>query len=134
MREQLARETVNLAMHAGATAAEVMVRVGAEFSTTVRMGSVEKLFEANFRQLGVRVFLGTQTAVSATSDFSASALRSLVQDAIAMARAAGQDPDAGLPSKELYNRNGNSGIALCFPEAQQLPPDEKIARARRCEE
>jgi PmbA protein len=134
MRQQLARETVNLAMHAGASAAEVMVREGAEFSTSVRMGSVEKLFEANFRQLGVRVFHGNKTAVSATSDFSSSALRSLIQDALSMARAAGQDADAGLPSRELYDRNGNSGLALCFPAAQQLPPDEKISRARRCEE
>jgi PmbA protein len=131
---ELARETVDLAMNAGATAAEVMVRQGAEFSASVRLGSVEKLLEAKFRKLGVRVFHGTRTAVSSTSDFSDLALRSLVQDALCMARAAGQDADAGLPSEELYNRNGDSRLQLCFPEAQRLTPAEKIARAMRCEE
>ena len=133
-REELARETVHLALRAGATAAEVIVREGTEFSATVRMGSVEKLVEANFRKLGIRVFQDARSAVTATSNFSASFLPTLVQDALSMARAASPDPDSALPAQELYNRNGSSNPGLCFPEVQQLPADHKIARAMRCEQ
>jgi len=41
--EELARHTIEIAARAGASAAEAIVRQGSEFSTVVRLGSVEKL-------------------------------------------------------------------------------------------
>jgi len=54
----------------GATAEEVVVREGTEFSTSVRLGKVEKLQQASFRKLWARIFYDRRAAVSATSDFS----------------------------------------------------------------
>src|SRR5229473_2404667 len=56
--ESMAADDVAMAMKAGASDAEAVVREGDEFSVTVRMGQVEKLQESGSRGLGVRVFLG----------------------------------------------------------------------------
>ena len=95
-----------MALGAGATAAEVVVREGIEFSTSVRLGRVEKLQQASFRKLGLHIFQDGYSAVSATSDFSLEILSHLVRDTLDMARAAGEDPAAG-----LWIENGE----LAFP-------------------
>ncbi len=131
--KELASEVVNMAKQAGASAAEVAVREGTEFVTSVRLGSVEKLLQANFRKLGMRLFAGTRSAVSSTSDFAITSLRRLTSHTLEMARAAGDDPAAGLPSEGLY-REGLISLPICYPEASQLASEAKIDLARRCEE
>ena len=54
--ESLAAEVVALAMKAGASDAEAVIREGDEFSVNVRMGEVETLKESGSRGLGLRVF------------------------------------------------------------------------------
>src|SRR5438093_675739 len=132
-RDELAEEVVTMALAAGASAAEVMVREGSEFSTSVRLGSVEKLLQASFRKLGMRIFHGRRTAISATSDFSRDALRQVAAETLDMARAAHEDPDAGLPPEEDYVRT-RPEMTLSFPRAQELDPSQKISLARRCED
>ncbi len=132
-RKELAQELVEMAVCAGATDAEVLVREGMEFSSAVRLGKVEKLLQANFRKLGVRVWHGRRAAVSATSDFSLVALRQIVSDTLDMARAASEDPAAGLPPQHLYQRELAS-LELCFPEAATQPAESKMQLARRCEQ
>jgi len=58
--ESLAADVVALAVKAGASDAEAVVREGDEFSVNVRMGQVETLQESGSRGLGLRVFLGTR--------------------------------------------------------------------------
>jgi len=60
--ESLTADVVALAMKAGASDAEAVVREGDEFSVNVRMGEVETLKESGSRNLGLRVFLGTRSA------------------------------------------------------------------------
>jgi PmbA protein len=129
--EELARHTIEIAARAGASAAEAIVRQGSEFSTVVRLGSVEKLLQANFRKLGVRIFCGSQSAASSTSDFSPETVGRVVADTVAMARAASPDPAAGLPDRELY-APVTAALDLFHPAA--VDSEEKIALARRCEE
>ncbi len=132
-RIALARDVVEMALNAGADAAEVLLREGTEFSTSVRLRGVEKLHQARFRKMGVRVFSGTRTAVSATSDLSSDTISGLIRDTLGMARAAGQDPKAGLPSPDLYTPE-RPKLALAFPAAEGMTADEKIRLARECEE
>ncbi len=61
--ESLATDVVKLAMKAGASDAEVVVREGDEFSVNVRMGQVETLKESGSRALGLRVFLGQAVGI-----------------------------------------------------------------------
>ncbi len=131
--KQLAQDVLRLAVDAGASAAEVCLREGIDFSTSVRMGQVEKFQEARFRRLGIRVFAGSRAAVSSTSDFSHESLSRLIHDSLDLARAAGEDPAAGLPPEDAYGRQAQSP-ATSFPTASNLPAERKIDLARRCEE
>jgi len=59
--EQIANDLVDKATAAGASAADMVVLEGEEFSTTLRLGKIEKLKEASSKGLGLRVFIGTQS-------------------------------------------------------------------------
>src|SRR5208283_348589 len=95
--ESLATDVVALAMKAGATDAEAVVREGDEFSVNVRMGEVETLKESGSRGLGLRVFLGTRSASASTSDLTPDGIRQLLEGAMALARITEEDRFAGLP-------------------------------------
>src|SRR5947208_6877683 len=99
--EQIASDLVDRATRAGATAADVVVREGDEFSTTVRLGKIESLKEAASKALGLRAFLGARSATAFSSDFSPQSLLRLVERTIAMARVTSEDPASGLPDREL---------------------------------
>ena len=99
--EQIASDLVERATRAGASAADVVVREGDEFSTTVRLGKIESLKEAASKALGLRAFLGARSATAFSSDFSPQSLSRLVERTIAMARVTSEDPASGLPDREL---------------------------------
>src|ERR1700756_5337531 len=87
--ESLATDVVKLAMKAGASDAEAVVREGDEFSVNVRLGQVETLKESGSRALGLRVFLGKRSASASTSDLTADGIRQLVVGAVALANVSG---------------------------------------------
>src|SRR3984885_6876966 len=95
--ESLAADVVALAMKAGASDAEAVIREGDEFSVNVRMGQVETLKESGSRALGLRVFLGTRSASASTSDLTPKGIRLLVDGAAALAKVTEDDPFMGLP-------------------------------------
>ncbi|HEY6292424.1 MAG TPA: metallopeptidase TldD-related protein [Terriglobia bacterium] len=131
--EQTAQDLVERAMRAGATAADATVREGDEFSTTIRLGQIESLKEAASKALGLRVFLGTRSASSYSSDFSPAALDRLVGRTLAMARVTSEDPANGLPeASELGRYPGD--LELYSPDLARISAEERIAVARRAEQ
>jgi len=128
----LATDLLDKAKAAGAEAADVLIAEGTEFSVTVRKGEVETLKDAGSKALGIRVFIGKRSATSHTSDFSPSALKSLVQETVAMARATGEDSAAGLPDEMIPPENVDLGLHDASVRA--LPTSERISLARRAEE
>ena len=132
-RSGLARRLVAQVLQAGASAAEVLIHEGPDFSAVVRLGAVEKLLQASSRRIGLRVFCGTRNAISSTSDFSPPGLRRMICDTWDMARAAGEDPCTGMPSENQYAA-APPDLKVCFPAAGRLRADQKIALARACEE
>jgi PmbA protein len=100
--ESLAADVVRLAMKAGATDAEVVVREGDEFSVSVRMGEVETLKESGSRGLGLRVFDGKRAASSSTSDLTGDGIRQLVGGAMALVKVTERDPFSGLPESAEF--------------------------------
>lgn len=130
--ESLASELVQLAMKAGASDAEVVVREGDEFSVTVRGGAVETLKEAGSRAAGVRVFLGQCSGSASTSDLTPDGIRQVVEGALALAKLTEPDPCADLPDA------GEMGIAegafrLYSEDVYSLTGDERIDWAGRAE-
>jgi PmbA protein len=128
---ELAADLLKKVRAAGADAADVLVGEGSDFSVTVRKGEVETLTDAGSKALGIRVFVGKRTATSYTSDFSAEALRKLVEETVAMARVTGEDPAAGLPDEMVPPEPLDLGLHDPGPAA--LAPALRIERARRAE-
>ena len=130
--ESLAADVVALAMKAGASDAEAVVREGDEFSVNVRMGQVETLKESGSRGLGLRVFLGKRSASASTSDLTADGIRQLVDGAMALAKVTEEDPFTGLPeTAEFGSLPGD--LHLYYDDVYSLPGPERIEWARRAE-
>jgi PmbA protein len=128
----LATDVVARAIKAGASAAEAVVREGNEFSTVVRLGSVETLKESGARAMGLRVFLGHRSASTYSSDFTAEGVERMIKGAIELARVTSEDPCAGLPDPDqLGSLSGD--LQLYFDDVYSLPPEERIDYARRAE-
>jgi len=131
--EQIASDLVERATGAGATAADVVVREADDFSTVVRLGKIESLKEAASKALGLRVFVGTRSATSFSSDFSSDSLARLVDRTLAMAKATSEDPASGLAPAELLGRCA-SDLELYHSDVAELSTEARIAWARRAEE
>jgi PmbA protein len=130
--ESLAADVVALAVKAGASDAEAVVREGDEFSVNVRMGQVETLQESGSRGLGLRVFLGTRSASASTSDLTPEGIRQLVDGALALAKVTEEDPFTGLPEAAKFGAV-EGDLHLCYDDVYSLPGLERIEWARRAE-
>ncbi|HUV70085.1 MAG TPA: TldD/PmbA family protein [Terracidiphilus sp.] len=130
--ESLAADVVALAVKAGATDAEVVVREGDEFSVNVRMGEVETLKESGSQGLGLRVFDGTRSASSSTSDLTADGIRQLVEGAMALVKVVEEDPFTGLPETAEFGAF-EGDLHLYYDDVYSLPGPERIEWARRAE-
>src|ERR1700719_678958 len=130
--ESLASDVVALAMKAGASDAEAVVREGDEFSVTVRMGQVETLQESGSRGIGVRVFLGKRSASTSTSDLTADGIRALVDGAVALAHITEEDPSSGLPEAGEFG-SAPGDLHLYFEDVYSFSGAERVEWARRAE-
>src|SRR5271165_2439247 len=130
--ETLTADVVALAMRAGASDAEAVAREGDEFSVNVRMGQVETLKESGSRGLGLRVFLGTRSASTSTSDLTLDGIRQLVDGAMALAKVTEEDPFTGLPETTEFGSIPGD-LHLFFDDVYSLDGKERIEWARRAE-
>ena len=130
--ESLAADVVAMAMKGGASDAEAVVREDDEFSVNVRMGQVETLQESGSRGLGLRVFLGTRSASTSTSDLTPDGIRQLVDGALALAKVTEEDMFTGLPETEEFGSVGGD-LHLYYEDVYSLPSTERIEWARRAE-
>ena len=130
--QQMATDVVQRALRAGASDAEAVVYEGEEFAAMVRLGQVETLKESGSRAIGLRVFLGRRAANTSSSDFSAEALRHLVDGAMTLARITSEDEFVGLPAPEEFGKL-EGDLGLYFDDVNEQPPAERIEIARRVE-
>jgi PmbA protein len=130
--KQLAADVLAKALKAGATDAEAVVYEGDDFSAMVRLGQVETLKESGSRAVGLRVFIGQQTASTSSSDFSSESIARLVDGAITLAKITSEDPFAGLAEAQEYGKV-EGDLHLYFEDVNEMPPAERIEIARRTE-
>src|SRR5580704_10763606 len=121
--QSLATDVVKLAVKAGASDAEAVVREGDEFSVNVRMGQVETLKESGSRAIGLRVFVGKHSASASTSDLTADGIQQLVAGAMALAKVTEEDPFVGLPETEEFGSIADD-LHLYFDDVYSLPGPE----------
>lgn len=133
---QLAGDIVTRALRAGASDAEVTIRDGDEFSTTVRLGEVETLKESGSRGVGLRVLVaddkGYRVASTSSSDFTEDGIEHLVRGAVALAQVTSVDPFAGLAELDEFGQLSGD-LQLFHEDVYSLPTEERIAWARRAE-
>src|SRR6476619_6714044 len=91
----LAERLVAAARRAGADAADALALRSVSLAVEVREGAVEESERSEGDDVGLRAFVGSRQAVVSTNDVKTDVAQ-LAERAVAMARAAPEDPFAGL--------------------------------------
>ena len=126
----LASEVLAMAKRGGATEADVVIADGENLSVQIRLGAVDRLSKAREKRLGLRVFVGTRSATTSTSDFSPESLNRLVGETCTLAKAVVEDPVSGLPSAEQMAKEQPD---LDLYDETKLETDKQIDLAKRAE-
>src|SRR6185369_9786724 len=98
---RIATSLVERGMAAGASAADALYVGDRSSSVQVRLGELEDISRSEGEGIGLRLFVGQQSATVGSSDLSDDALQTLVERCLAMAREAPEDPYAGLAPPDL---------------------------------
>jgi PmbA protein len=127
----LADRLVSAARRAGADEADALAVRSVSLSVDVRDGAVEESQRSEGDDLGLRVLVGRRQAVVSTNDLKGESFDALAERAVAMARAAPEDPFAGLADA--------ASLARTLPALDLLDPDMPEVdvletRAREAEE
>ena len=108
----------------GADEADAVDIDSRSLEATVRFGKIEHMERSELRKTGLRVLVGRRQAVVASADRQRETASALVERAVAMARAAPEDPHAGLAEPAL--------LASDWPELDlydaDVPASEEFVR------
>jgi PmbA protein len=114
----------------GADAADAVIFDAASVSVAYRLGQLEKLERSESNDLGLRVFVGQRQAIVSSTDFDPSTLKEVAARAVAMAKAAPEDPYCGLADPaQLSNEDPDIDI---FDSTE--PPNEALVEAAKSAE
>lgn len=102
--EERARALVERARCAGADAGDAVYSAEASESIQVRLTKLEDVERSESEHISLRVFIGSRSASIGSSDLGDAALDELAARAVDMARAAPEDPYAGLAPEEMLLR------------------------------
>jgi PmbA protein len=128
---RIAESLVERGIAAGATAADALYVGERSSGVQVRLGEIDTVSRSEGEQIGLRLFVGQQSATVASSDLSSEALGVLVERCLAMAKEAPEDPFAGLAPGELLLK-GHLPL-LDADDGQEPGPEELRARALEAE-
>lgn len=123
---------VERARAAGADAGDAIYLGDASESVQVRLGKLEDVERSESEHIGLRVFCGRRSASIGSTDLGEAALDELADRAVAMARAAPEDPYAGLAPEDLLLRDAPAHLELA--DATEPSPAELRALAEAAED
>ena len=106
----LLTDLIARARRAGADAADALYVESAALEVRRRLGKAEKLERAESSDLGLRVFIGKKQAVVSSTVMTDAALNQAVERALAMARAAPEDPQAGIADPSELAQIGRAHV------------------------
>lgn len=124
----LTGKLVEAALRAGADAADAVGVRSVSLGVEVREGKVEESERSESDDVGLRVLVGHRQAVVSTNDLSESGIHGLAERAVAMARAAPEDPYAGLADRALLAAH-IADLDLLDPAMPTVARLEELARA-----
>jgi len=108
---------IDLARKAGADAADAVAIGSSSEEVQVRLGKLEDVGRSESEEISLRAFIGQRSASIHATDMSDASLAELAARAVAMAKAAPEDPYAGLAPGKLLAQGP-------FPELDLQDPDE----------
>ncbi len=123
---------IEAARRHGADAADAAARAQSSEGVSVRLGKLEDVERSEGESIALRVFAGRRSASIETSDFAPAALDDLAERAVAMARAAPEDPHAGLAPEALLDRGGAPELDL--EDGGEPGPESLRRRAEAAED
>lgn len=121
LSEDGVRTLVDRARRLGASDAAVRVVETRALGASVRDGALTGLSRSESASLSVTAYFGRRRASQSTSDLSAAGVDTLVEEVVSMARAASEDPHAGLPPEGLAASGDDECLALCDPDEPTAP-------------
>ena len=114
---------------AGADAADALYVGDGSTSVSVRLGKLEDIGRSEGEEIGIRVFIGQQSASVSSSDLSPAALATAATRAVAMARLAPEDKWAGLAPADLLLKGGLVDLDLADPDEPSAETLRDVAMA-----
>lgn len=128
--ETLAHQTLEAATKAGADAADVVAMQADGISMEVREGALETAERAEGIQIGLRVLVGNSQACVSISDARDSAILTMAERAIAMAREAPEDLFCGLADPDQLSQDRDVS-ALDLLDPSDMPSADELAEAAK---
>jgi PmbA protein len=119
---ELARRLVEAARKAGADAADAVAVHGSSLMANWRLGRLEEVERSEAQDVGLRVFVGRRQASVSSNDLKPHGIPELVERAVAMARAAPEDPFSGLAPEDRLVRD----IPELDLDDHAEPPTERL--------
>ncbi|MFL4469621.1 TldD/PmbA family protein [Tateyamaria armeniaca] len=121
---ELTARLIAAARSAGADASDAIAMQGTSVSVDVRAGALEQAERSEGIDLGLRVFVGQKQANVSSSDASERTVSEMAARAVAMAREAPDDPNAGLADPDqLATAWDVAALELSDATPEPLPAD-----------
>ncbi len=131
--EALTAAMLDAASGAGADAADAIAVQATSLSADVRGGALEQAERAESLEIGLRVLIGRRQACVSASDTAPATLAEMARRAVAMAREAPDDPNAGLAEAAQLARDWDLGALELDDPAPEPAPAMLEDDARRAE-
>lgn len=127
----LTDQMIAIAKRAGADAADAIAVDGTSVSIDVRGGTLEQAERSEGVEIGLRVLIGQRQACVSSSDARPDTLMQMAERAVAMAREAPEDPDAGLADPDqLATDRDSAALEMYDPTPEPDPAALQDAAAR----
>ena len=127
----LTDQMITIAKRAGAEAADAIAVDGTSVSIDVRGGSLEQAERSEGVEIGLRVLIGQRQACVSSSDARPDTLQQMAERAVAMAREAPEDPNAGLAdASQLATERDSAALEMFDPSPEPDPAALQDAAAR----
>jgi PmbA protein len=123
-----AGRALDLARGLGASDAVADISESVGLSVSTRRAQVETIEHTRDKGLGITVYIGARRGNASTSDFAPAAIRQAVEAAYNIARFTAEDPAAGLPDDDMFERAPRD-LDLCHPWDLQVEEAIELARA-----
>lgn len=132
-QQDLAQALLDAARKAGADAADALVLRNESLSIETREGALEHAERAEAEEYGLRVLVGQRQAVIGASDADPLIIAELATRAVAMAKAAPDDPHIGLADPAQLAQDTDSSTLDMWDDIAP-DPEDLTARALAAEE